>query len=453
MSVTILRGHVLDRLRELPDESVHMCVTSPPYYGLRDYGVPGQLGLEPTLQEYLDNMVAVFREVRRVLRSDGTLWLNIGDSYATGAGAVGNCPGGGVQGEKWAGAKTSPNRMPQPGYKPKDLMGVPWRLAFALQADGWYLRSDIIWHKRSTMPESVRDRPTKSHEHIFLLAKSESYYYDQVAASEPCDWDMSKTKRPDGWDTSKGEGGHGSFHKDGRAKGERVDLTVGIGHNERDRKAVPNIKRSGNKERKPASARGVPVDTNGGTNGAVAGSIPWEGSTRNWRDVWSLGPEPFKEAHFATFPTEIPRRAIVAGTSEKGCCPSCGAGWVRREEVVGRQVTDAMRYAGGNENGEYHGQAVKEYDGTGAQNASDTKRRILERMSQVREHSWAQGCSCPPADPVPATILDPFLGSGTTALVADRLQRDCIGIELNPAYADMAERRIRADSPLFSEVA
>lgn len=295
----------------------------------------------------------------------------------------------------------------------------------ALQADGWYLRSEIIWHKKSAMPESVRDRPTKAHEHIFLLAKSDRYFYDAEAASEPVAGDPDHPRNR--WDT-----------RDEEIPGQ---------------KPQKRTSRSGNKERKPASARGVPVEADGSTNGAVAGSIPWEGSTRNWRDVWHLGPEPCKEAHFATFPTEIPRRAIVAGTSEKGCCPSCGAGWVRREEVVGRQVTDAMRYAGGNSDGEYHGEARKDFDGSGVQNASDTKRRILERMSQVREHSWAQGCSCPPADPVPATILDPFLGSGTTALVADRLQRDCIGIELNSEYAAMAERRIRGDAPLFAEVA
>lgn len=346
VTVRILRGHVLDRLRELPDESVHCCVTSPPYYGLRDYGVAGQLGLEPTLAEYLDNMVAVFREVRRVLRSDGTLWLNIGDSYATGAGAVGNCPGGGAQGEKWAGAMTSPNRMPQAGYKPKDLMGVPWRLAFALQADGWWLRQDIIWYKPNPMPESVRDRCTKAHEYIFLLTKSERYYFDQAANSEPATsaYDPDSCKSPDGW--ASHEGGHGSFHREGREKG-----------------------RSGNKARKPASDRGVPIDTNGSASGAVAGSVPWEGATRNRRSVWTITTQAFPEAHFATFPTEIPRRAIVAG------CPAGG------------------------------------------------------------------------------TVLDPFLGSGTTALVADRLQRDCIGIELNPAYADMAERRIRGDAPLFAEVA
>lgn len=401
MTVRILRGHVLDRLRDLPDESVHCVVTSPPYYGLRDYGVPGQLGLEPTLAEYLDNMVAVFREVRRVLRSDGTLWLNIGDSYAANRGY--QVPHGEIRGSdaaRDAGAIGGRGmKAASDGFKVKDLMGVPWRLAFALRADGWYLRSEIIWHKRSAMPESVRDRPTKSHEHIFLLAKSESYYYDQAAASEP------------------------SCDPDGSAK--RYESEFG------GAKADDRI------------AQGL-VTT-------PRGKREFEG-TRNWRDVWSLGPEPFKEAHFATFPTEIPRRAIVAGTSEKGCCASCGAPCIRVSKVVGRQVTDAMRYAGGNAEGDYHGEAVKVYEGTGAQNASDTKRRILERMGQVREHEWKLSCECG-ADVVPAVVLDPFLGSGTTALVADRLQRDCIGIEMNPAYADMAERRIRGDSPLFAEVA
>lgn len=351
MSVTILRGHVLDRLRELPDESVHCCVTSPPYYGLRDYGVEGQLGLEPTLAEYLDNMVAVFREVRRVLRSDGTLWLNIGDSYATGAGAVGNCPGGGAQGEKWAGAKTSPNRMPQAGYKPKDLMGVPWRLAFALQADGWWLRQDIIWAKPNPMPESVTDRCTKSHEYLFLLTKSERYQYDALAIREPAtdtgrkngregreepeaarppgsnartlarlDYTQPrrvKVKVPEGWD--RGSGAHGTIHREGRTEAEYQEVEIPGG--------------------------------------------------RNKRSVWTVPTNAFPEAHFATFPPDLIKPCILAG------CPVGG------------------------------------------------------------------------------TVLDPFGGAGTTGLVADRLQRDAILIELNPAYADMAERRIRADSPLFSEVA
>lgn len=198
--ITILQGDCLDRLRELPDESVHCCVTSPPYWGLRDYGCAGQIGLEKTPQEYVAKMVEVFSEVRRVLRDDGTCWVNLGDCYATGAGRVGACPGGGERGAKWAGYRgdrdkdpkatgigpmTQPNRMPLPGLKPKDLVGIPWRVAFALQADGWYLRSDIIWHKPSPMPESVTDRPTKSHEYIFMLSKSERYAYDAEAIKEP----------------------------------------------------------------------------------------------------------------------------------------------------------------------------------------------------------------------------------------------------------------------------
>jgi DNA modification methylase len=189
MTVQIIQGDCRDVLKTLPDASVNCCVTSPPYWGLRDYGCDGQLGLERTPEEYVAKMVEVFRDVRRVLRDDGTLWLNLGDSYATGAGNVGERPGGGAQGDNWQGAMTSPNRMPIHGLKPKDLVGIPWRVAFALQADGWYLRQDIIWHKPNPMPESVQDRCTKAHEYIFLLAKSERYFYDADAIAEPVKMD------------------------------------------------------------------------------------------------------------------------------------------------------------------------------------------------------------------------------------------------------------------------
>ncbi len=345
MAVTILRGDVRDRLRELPDESVHCVVTSPPYWGLRDYGHEGQIGTEATFGEYVETMEVVFAEVRRVLRPDGTLWLNLGDSY--------NAYNGGA-GPSSALSKRQSSERPklETGYglrdkalKPKDLCGIPWRVALALQADGWYLRQDIIWHKPNPMPESVRDRCTKAHEYIFLLAKSERYYFDAPAIAEPASssWDPNDCKAPDGWDT--GDGGHGTVHRLGREKGK-----------------------SGNKARKPASARGVPVDTNGESNGAVAGSVPWEGTERNKRSVWTVTTQPFKEAHFATFPPALIEPCILAG------CPVGG------------------------------------------------------------------------------TVLDPFFGAGTTGLVADRLQRNCIGIELNPEYADMAERRIRGDSPMFAEV-
>jgi len=196
--VSLIRADA--RRLPLADGCVQCCITSPPYFGLRDYGVSGQIGLEQTPDAYVAQLVAVFREVRRVLADDGVLWLNLGDSYATGAGKVGDCPGGGEQGERWRGYRGTregdpkngnamgpliqPNRMPLPGLKPKDLIGIPWRVAFALQADGWYLRSDIIWHKPNPMPESVTDRPTKSHEYIFLLSKSERYFFDGDAIRE-----------------------------------------------------------------------------------------------------------------------------------------------------------------------------------------------------------------------------------------------------------------------------
>jgi hypothetical protein len=183
---TLYVGDALDVLRGLPDESVHCCVTSPPYWGLRDYGVDGQLGLEATPEEYVARMVAVFAEVRRVLRSDGTCWLNIGDSYTSGgrdyrvADSKGDASGN---------ARAMETRAAVPaGLKPKDLVGIPWRLTFALQADGWYLRSDIIWSKPNPMPESVTDRPTKAHEYLFLLTRSARYFYDAEAIAEPAEW-------------------------------------------------------------------------------------------------------------------------------------------------------------------------------------------------------------------------------------------------------------------------
>ena len=175
----IIQGDVIETLRSLPDGIVHTCVTSPPYWGLRDYGIPGQIGLEKTPEEYIEKIVEVFREVRRVLRDDGTLWLNLGDSYARNGGKNGQYNAGKTAkvGSTKRRVQLGNYRVPD-GLKEKDLVGIPWRVAFALQADGWYLRSDIIWHKPNAMPESVKDRPTKAHEYIFLLSKSPKYYYD-----------------------------------------------------------------------------------------------------------------------------------------------------------------------------------------------------------------------------------------------------------------------------------
>lgn len=255
----ILIGDARERLRELPDQSVQTVITSPPYFGLRDYGVKGQIGLETSLEAYIEALVDVFREVRRVLREDGTVWLNLGDSYARPA----------AKGTRGPSAKQDSNRgtptaMPldiPAGVKEKDLIGVPWRVAFALQADGWYLRSDIVWAKKNPMPESVKDRPTRSHEFIFLLTKSPRYYYDAEAVKEPA---------------SGSVGGRNRKVADGqRAKRQHAE----------------------------AGARaGTAIDT-------------WaDNGTRNRRDVWTIATRPFRGAHFATFPPDLVDPCVLAGS-------------------------------------------------------------------------------------------------------------------------------------------
>lgn len=257
--VRVYVGDVRAALREMPAESVQTVVTSPPYWGLRDYGIAGQLGLEETPAEYVANLVEVFREIWRVLRPDGTAWLNLGDSYA---GYHGNSnhviPTSSTNG--WTNGYNENLRggqRPQDiGLKPKDLVGIPWRVALALQADGWWLRSDIIWSKPNPMPESVTDRPTRAHEYIFLLTKRERYFYDADAVREP------------------------STHPVGAKRGPKVYTDGGYFRN------------------------GEGASTLGGGNPVG----------RNRRTVWAISTKPFPEAHFATFPPEIPRTCILAGS-------------------------------------------------------------------------------------------------------------------------------------------
>lgn len=265
----ILVGDCLDLMRQLPDQSVQCCVTSPPYFGLRDYGVDGQIGLEETPAEYLERLVEVFREVRRVLRNDGTAWVNMGDSYAGSWGAQGRPQGEGQMSGRSVTSARQINEHPQfknntgvrgreMGMKPKDLMGMPWRLAFALQDDGWYLRQDIIWNKPNPMPESVRDRCTKSHEYLFLLSKSKKYYFDQQAIAE-------EALEP-------------------RGPGNVTPI-----------------------ESLPCER---PTE-----NSNVRGSLHKIGPrpTRNRRSVWTVATHGFKGAHFATFPPDLIRPCILAG--------------------------------------------------------------------------------------------------------------------------------------------
>jgi len=309
--MAILCGDALTVLSEMEDQSVNCCVTSPPYWGLRDYGNDGQLGLEATPDEYVANMVRVFAEVRRVLRDDGTLWLNLGDSYA--AGKMGRDDNSGddlARRSAIYGSGTGNGRGPSsgvcrpapPGLKPKDLVGIPWRVAFALQADGWYLRSDIIWAKPNPMPESVTDRPTKAHEYVFLMTKSARYWYDAEAVREDA--------RP--WIL--------------------------------DRKVME------------APACGPDRITDGATDQRRMKFAELKGANR--RTVWTIATQPYPEAHFATYPEKLVEPCVLAG------CPVGGI------------------------------------------------------------------------------VLDPFTGSGTTGAVAYRLGRKFVGIELNPEYAEMAERRI-----------
>jgi DNA modification methylase len=267
--VRIITGSCLDVLSTFPAESVNCVVTSPPYWGLRDYGVDGQLGLEKTPDEYVSNLVAVFREVRRVLTSDGTCWLNLGDSYAS------DFKGSGGPSKKQltnAGSFYNGNQRLNHGLKPKDLCGIPWRVAFALQADGWYLRQDIIWHKPNPMPESIRDRCTKAHEYIFLLTKSERYWYDPDAISEPALFAGSiKDYTGDQKNNSSDQ-----IMQATRPRGRKITVT----------------------------------------------------DTRNKRSVWSIPSQPYPDAHFATFPEEIPRTCILAGCPSGGTVldPFAGAG-------------------------------------------------------------------------------------------------------------------------------
>ena len=409
----LFEGDCLEVLKALPAESVHCVVTSPAYWGLRDYGTatweggdpdcqhqkgrPGsdradgivgmvthrnrdgagafsgdckcgarridlQLGLESTPQEYVDRMVTVFREVRRVLREDGTCWINLGDSYCGSWGNAGNRPEldkkGGTQRQKngeyferggWDSRRDVPPNQKITGLKPKDLVGIPWRVAFALQADGWYLRSEITWCKKAPMPESVTDRPTSATEKIFLLTKSESYYYDADAVRNPPSEAMLR-------EVAEGYNGHAVKMFEDAGAQNASDVKSRIIENARKR-----------------------VDKQRGHGRRHAGfNDRWDGMTKeeqmacgsNMRNYWLIGPSPFPEAHFATFPLEIPMRCILAG------CPTGG------------------------------------------------------------------------------TVLDPFAGSSTTALAAVKHERKCIGIELNPDYLPLRAEAIenaQRQTKLFDE--
>lgn len=437
MQYEVLVGDCLDSLKELPDESVQVCVTSPPYYNLRDYGtanweggdpdcdhlgppkqtqagfneryfnreakdsnkqaelrvpyvgtcgkcgakrVDKQIGLEESLGEYIQSLVNVFREVKRVLRPDGTLWLNLGDSYAgsgkgRNANGVANVDPNSKQATSQGtieGHLTKSNTQ----LAPKNLMGVPWRVAFALQDDGWILRSEVIWHKPNPMPSPVKDRPTSSHEHIFLFAKSGKYYYDSDAIREPLKSDTPQAKR----DIKRMQAGRKEFN------GERK-------------------KHQDSKQQ----------------NAFIAGD-PAKG--RNKRDVWSVTTKPFKGAHFAVYPPDLIEPCILASTSEKGACADCGTPWSRT--IFGWQPGC-----------ECHGKLVRKEVSV---NGKNKKQTVYESEIPLDEHPIK-----------PCVVLDPFGGSGTTAAVANAFRRDAILCELNPEYAKIIPTRIEYLSERYTK--
>ena len=283
MTIRILEGDCLASLRTLPDGIAQTCVTSPPYYGLRDYGHAGQIGLEETPDAYVARLVDVFREVRRVLRDDGTLWLNLGDSYAR-AGGEGGCGPNAQVGNNTQSGERRRMLVPPAGYKPKDLLGIPWMVAFALRADGWWLRKDIIWAKPNPMPESVTDRPTSSHEHVFLMAKSARYFYDAAAVRQPLA-DASYSRLAQDVDSQAGSArANGGPKTNGTMKAVRFGGNKGQGeHGNAARRA------SGNE---------------------------WEPKTEtaNARDVWTIATQPYSGAHFAVMPPDLAERCIKAGS-------------------------------------------------------------------------------------------------------------------------------------------
>ena len=299
-NATLYLGDCIESMRNMSDESVHCCVTSPPYFGLRDYGHDGQIGLEQTPDEFVSRLLEVFREVRRVLRDDGTLWLNLGDSYARNPAKGGSGPAG--KNRDWYGDNYGDARgadVPN-GLKEKDLIGIPWRVAFALQADGWYLRQDIIWHKPNPMPESVRDRCTKAHEYIFLLSKSPRYYFDAEAIAEPlADSSIARLTQP----TLNAQAG--SNRVPGKTNGNMKAVGPRFGGNKYgDDDSEQSRTKSGN-------------EWTGASNGK-----------RNRRTVWTVTTKPFKGAHFATFPPDLIEPCVLAGSPVGGVVldPFGGAG-------------------------------------------------------------------------------------------------------------------------------
>jgi DNA modification methylase len=511
----------------LADGVVQCVVTSPPYWGLRDYGtarwvggdegcdhkpgnkrrvgkttldggtataghqqegsrsvcgkcgarrVDAQIGLERTPEEYVGHLVDVFREVRRVLRDDGTVWLNLGDSYYGGKGQSSQAWSTEHQDRNTLEksyhqitgmGQTRPSDLPQDGLKPKDLVGIPWAVAFALRADGWYLRSEVIWHKPNPMPESVTDRPTKSHEHVFLLSKSAHYFYDADAVRQPlAESSIPRAMRGISENNKWIEGAPGSTaHTISRPR--------------------PNIKNAA------GSQAGAGSSFRDGHSGAYSadGRLLINEAGANLRSVWTVATQSYSGAHFATFPEKLVEPCVLAGTSARGACPKCGSPWARVVERVvlppaDRKNNNAFKHDATTTHGEgkstlrnvvvtttaHDGKSETAYeDGTNANRLALLRQAARERGGEYVNESetvgWRPGCECireacpcvalgeggwdelidraaREFAPVPCLVLDPFAGTGTVGRVCARHGRNFVGVELKFDYIELARARM-----------
>lgn len=390
-------GPSLDVVPRIHKGSVHCVVTSPPYFGLRNYEAEGQIGLEDTPDEYIQKLVCTFDTIRETLHDHGTVWVNLGDSYWG----------------SWAGSFKDPaaledytdrmraekntlgvgdltpytrNRSRDDlGLKPKDLIGIPWMFAFAMRSRGWYLRTDIIWNCPNKMPESCKDRPGRAHEYVFLFSKSKDYFYDDEAVRVPSStsFDPNKRRKPDSKSARTSPPNQNSPHRGGR-------------------------------------------------------EFSFRSGTRRSRSVWDITLEPFKGAHSAPYPTKLVEPCVKAGTSERGCCPVCFNPYKR--------VLDKVRVKDKETDRDWQGlpsfappQRGSSYD--------PKKQGSMEPEWEYRTIGWESTCKCNAGNPIPCVVLDPFSGSGTTGLVATSLGRDYIGVDINPEYESIAVERISGQPP------
>jgi len=431
----IIQGHALSVLKSIPEESVNCVVTSPPYWGLRDYGIEptiwdgeggawkGSLGLEPTFELYIKHLCDIFDQVKRVLRKDGTCWVNIGDSY----GGSGNRKGHTLETSNLnrltvGYGATEGNQKTTKGYE-KSLLDIPYRFSIEMINRGWIKRNTIIWHKPNCMPASAKDRYTVDFEYIFFFTKSNKALF----------WTNEKTLKCEGKQPPgiKGiEGIDWEWGIDSKGKPKKISLWTGHDYwfeQQFDEYAKPLDRWGGNNLKAKNSSE---WDKGTGQKSYRDRNMRPNGQGRNRRAVWSINTKPFKEAHFATFPEDLIEPMIQAGCP-RYVCKKCG----KAREKIYKQIKHKPIE-------KYNGQAKKDYKNAKAQNPSDTKRRILESMRIENKIIGLTDCHCN-AGFEPGVVLDPFMGAGTSAVVAKKQGKRYLGIEIKQEYIDMAEKRIK----------